>query len=92
MDDGQEHTVEVKNTDAPTLHNRMGGGLSKILSSGLRHPSKSVQAAFFTLTLSLAVQVKFEGEGVDDYGGPYREIFSQVLALSLVPFPQNQTS
>lgn len=24
------------------------------------------------------VQVKFEGEGVDDYGGPYREIFTQV--------------
>ena len=27
-----------------------------------------------------AFKVKFEGEGVDDYGGPYREIFSQVAA------------
>lgn len=26
------------------------------------------------------MQVKFEGEGVDDYGGPYREIFTQVAA------------
>mmetsp|Transcript_33470 Transcript_33470/g.105752 ORF Transcript_33470/g.105752 Transcript_33470/m.105752 type:complete len:543 (-) Transcript_33470:180-1808(-) len=25
-------------------------------------------------------KVKFEGEGVDDYGGPYREIFTQVAA------------
>ncbi|TMW56846.1 hypothetical protein Poli38472_006856 [Pythium oligandrum] len=25
-------------------------------------------------------KVKFEGEGVDDYGGPYREFFSQVFA------------
>lgn len=25
-------------------------------------------------------QVKFEGEGVDDYGGPYREVFTQVAA------------
>jgi hypothetical protein len=24
------------------------------------------------------VQVKFEGEGVDDYGGPYREIFQLI--------------
>ena len=22
-------------------------------------------------------KVKFEGEGVDDYGGPYREVFAQ---------------
>lgn len=28
----------------------------------------------------LCDQVKFEGEGVDDYGGPYREIFTQVAA------------
>ncbi len=26
------------------------------------------------------LQVKFEGEGVDDYGGPYREIFTQVAS------------
>lgn len=26
------------------------------------------------------MQVKFEGEGVDDYGGPYREIFTQVAS------------
>ena len=25
-----------------------------------------------------AFKVKFEGEGVDDYGGPYREVFSHV--------------
>lgn len=33
------------------------------------------------------VKVKFEGEGVDDYGGPYREIFTQVAAelTSTVP-------
>merc|ERR1711937_846860 len=27
-----------------------------------------------------AFKVKFEGEGVDDYGGPYRECFSQFAA------------
>lgn len=33
------------------------------------------------------MQVKFEGEGVDDYGGPYREVFTQVAAelTSTVP-------
>lgn len=36
-----------------------------------------VSGTFFLLT---GVQVKFEGEGVDDYGGPYREIFTQVAA------------
>lgn len=30
--------------------------------------------------LCIGLQVKFEGEGVDDYGGPYREIFTQVAA------------
>jgi hypothetical protein len=25
-------------------------------------------------------KVKFEGEGADDYGGPYREFFSQFMA------------
>ena len=27
---------------------------------------------------SRAFKVKFDGEGVDDYGGPYREIFQQI--------------
>ena len=33
--------------------------------------------------------MKFEGEGVDDYGGPYREVFTQVAAelMSTVPSP-----
>lgn len=32
------------------------------------------------LLLHWQMQVKFEGEGVDDYGGPYREVFTQVAA------------
>jgi hypothetical protein len=28
---------------------------------------------------SRSFKIKFEGEGVDDYGGPYREIFSQII-------------
>ncbi|RLN82186.1 hypothetical protein BBJ28_00012215 [Nothophytophthora sp. Chile5] len=34
-------------------------------------------------------KVKFEGEGVDDYGGPYREFFSQFFAeLQMLQVPQ----
>jgi hypothetical protein len=37
---------------------------------GYTHPMDDGQERTF--------KVKFEGEGVDDYGGPYREIFSQL--------------
>mmetsp|Transcript_30833 Transcript_30833/g.69223 ORF Transcript_30833/g.69223 Transcript_30833/m.69223 type:complete len:1182 (-) Transcript_30833:197-3742(-) len=37
---------------------------------GYTHPMDDGQERTF--------KVKFEGEGVDDYGGPYREIFSQI--------------
>ncbi|RLN96816.1 hypothetical protein BBJ28_00012064 [Nothophytophthora sp. Chile5] len=36
-------------------------------------------------------KVKFEGEGVDDYGGPYREFFSQFFAeLQMLQVPQDE--
>ncbi|KAF1786913.1 Ubiquitin-associated domain [Phytophthora cactorum] len=36
-------------------------------------------------------KVKFEGEGVDDYGGPYREFFSQFFAeLQMLHVPENE--
>ncbi|RLN67201.1 hypothetical protein BBJ29_006242 [Phytophthora kernoviae] len=36
-------------------------------------------------------KVKFEGEGVDDYGGPYREFFSQFFAeLQMLHEPQSE--
>jgi len=35
------------------------------------------------------VQVKFEGEGVDDYGGPYREIFQLVCDELQMPDPSS---
>ena len=38
---------------------------------GYTHPMDDGQERTF--------KVKFEGEGVDDYGGPYREFFSQVV-------------
>ena len=35
-----------------------------------------------------AFRVRFEGEGVDDYGGPYREVFSHIAAeLQQLPVP-----
>ncbi|OWZ24114.1 HECT E3 ubiquitin ligase [Phytophthora megakarya] len=38
-------------------------------------------------------KVKFEGEGVDDYGGPYREFFSQFFAeLQMLHVPQSENS
>jgi len=43
-----------------------------VLRLGYTHPMDDGQ--------SRAFKVKFEGEGVDDYGGPYREIFSQIAA------------
>jgi hypothetical protein len=43
-----------------------------LLRMGYTHPMDDGQERTF--------KVKFEGEGVDDYGGPYREIFSQVAA------------
>lgn len=30
---------------------------------------------------SRTFKIKFEGEGVDDYGGPYREIFQQICEV-----------
>lgn len=41
----------------------------KILRMGYTHPMDDAQERAF--------KVKFEGEGVDDYGGPFREIFVQ---------------
>merc|ERR1719502_877657 len=41
-----------------------------LLRMGYTHPMDDGQQRTF--------KVKFEGEGVDDYGGPYREIFGQV--------------
>jgi hypothetical protein len=41
-----------------------------LLRMGYTHPMDDGQQRTF--------KVKFEGEGVDDYGGPYREIFAQV--------------
>lgn len=40
------------------------------------------------------MQVKFEGEGVDDYGGPYREIFTQVASelTSMVSSPMSSSA
>ncbi|EEY52976.1 E3 ubiquitin-protein ligase HERC, putative [Phytophthora infestans T30-4] len=36
-------------------------------------------------------KVKFEGEGVDDYGGPYREFFSQFFAeLQMLNVPESE--
>ncbi|KAK1945324.1 Ultraviolet-B receptor UVR8 [Phytophthora citrophthora] len=36
-------------------------------------------------------KVKFEGEGVDDYGGPYREFFSQFFAeLQMLHVPETE--
>ncbi|POM59214.1 HECT E3 ubiquitin ligase [Phytophthora palmivora] len=38
-------------------------------------------------------KVKFEGEGVDDYGGPYREFFSQFFAeLQMLHVRETETS
>ena len=39
------------------------------LRMGYTHPMDDGQERTF--------KVKFEGEGVDDYGGPYREVFAQ---------------
>jgi hypothetical protein len=37
-------------------------------------------------------KVKFEGEGVDDYGGPYREFFSQFFAeLQMLHVPETES-
>lgn len=41
-----------------------------LLRMGYTHPMDDGQQRTF--------KVKFEGEGVDDYGGPYREVFAQV--------------
>ena len=41
------------------------------LRMGYTHPMDDGQERTF--------KVKFEGEGVDDYGGPYREFFSQII-------------
>ncbi|CAM9365219.1 unnamed protein product, partial [Choristocarpus tenellus] len=45
---------------------------TSLLRMGYTHPMDDGQERTF--------KVKFAGEGVDDYGGPYREIFTQVAA------------
>ena len=42
----------------------------RLLRIGYTHPMDDGQERSF--------KVKFYGEGVDDYGGPYREIFAQI--------------
>ena len=42
---------------------------------------------FISCTSSITAQVKFEGEGVDDYGGPYREVFQLVCDELQLPDP-----
>lgn len=41
-----------------------------LLRMGYTHPMDDGQERTF--------KVKFDGEGVDDYGGPYREVFAQI--------------
>ncbi|CAM9751893.1 unnamed protein product [Scytosiphon promiscuus] len=56
---------------------------ASLLRMGYTHPMDDGQQRTF--------KVKFEGEGVDDYGGPYREIFTQVaveLTSTVPPSPQ----
>ena len=48
------------------------------LRMGYTHPMDDGQERTF--------KVKFEGEGVDDYGGPYREVFAQIpTELQMTP-------
>ena len=47
-------------------------GFRRVAFHGTHHPMDDGQQRTF--------KVKFEGEGVDDYGGPYRECFSQWCA------------
>ena len=48
---------------------------------GYMHPMDDGQERTF--------KVKFEGEGVDDYGGPYREVFAQI-PLELQAFKRSE--
>lgn len=52
---------------------------SEKLRISYTHPMDDGQSRTF--------KVKFEGEGVDDYGGPYREIFQQICAELRSPDP-----
>jgi len=52
---------------------------------GYTHPMDDGQQRTF--------KVRFEGEGVDDYGGPYREIFAQVSdeLQAMIKTPEDET-
>jgi hypothetical protein len=54
------------------LRNQLRGVEHSLLRLGYTHPMDDGQQRAF--------KVKFEGEGVDDYGGPYREMFTQLAA------------
>ncbi len=41
---------------------------------------------------SRSFKIKFEGEGVDDYGGPYREIFQQICNELQLLHPSSQST
>lgn len=41
---------------------------------------------------SRSFKIKFEGEGVDDYGGPYREIFGQICSELQLLYPGHRTA
>jgi hypothetical protein len=52
------------------------------LRMGYSHPMDDGQQRTF--------KVRFEGEGVDDYGGPYREIFTQVRKTTAISTCRNR--
>ncbi|CAM9202377.1 unnamed protein product [Discosporangium mesarthrocarpum] len=70
---GQESTDPNTSLEV-SLFNQLYKELHSLDTSQLRmsytHPMDDGQERTF--------KVKFEGEGVDDYGGPYREVFTQV--------------
>jgi hypothetical protein len=51
-----------------------------------RHPSTKLRTAYthpMDDGLSRAFLIRFEGEGVDDYGGPYREVRCALCIVQL---------
>lgn len=61
------------------LHKELRQNNDEKLRISYTHPMDDGQSRSF--------KIKFEGEGVDDYGGPYREIFGQVCTELQLLYP-----
>ena len=74
----RDHTARLRHSMFGQLLDALHFLPPRIQRIAYTHPMDDAQQRSF--------KMKFEGEGVDDYGGPFREVFSQLSAELMTTF------